>query len=169
MIRIQQTSMKSAPSPTRSIAARIGNGRKTLAQRLRTVGSPKVDFSDTVGKVMMRRCCCMSWDWALPLTRCPRAATPCGLRLTGGNAVTDMNIFTPGPYSRTSSRMSGSTFAAFRTRSCTIRASTISRTAAARLMCNSSMRWTTRSSSWAMAAIAGELPQATAPARTRSK
>ena len=47
--------MKSAPSPTHSIAARIGNGRKTMAQRLRTAGSPKADFSNTVGKATMRR------------------------------------------------------------------------------------------------------------------
>jgi hypothetical protein len=45
-----------------------------------------------------------------------------------------------------------------------VKASTISRTAVARLMCNNSTRWTTHSSSPAMAAIAGELPRATAPA-----
>ena len=43
--------MKSAPSPTRSIAARIGNGRKTVAQRLRIAGSPRADLSNTVGQV----------------------------------------------------------------------------------------------------------------------
>jgi hypothetical protein len=56
----------------------------------------------------------------------------------------------------TSSRMSGSTFAASGTPSCATRASTTSRTAAARLMCSSSMRSTTLSGSMTMAAIAGE-------------
>ena len=169
LTRIRPTRLKSAPSPTRSIAARIGNGRKTAAHWSRTDGSPKADFSNTVGKATMRRCCSISWGWARPLIRCPRAATPRGLRLTGGNTFTDMNIFTPGRCSRTSSRMSGLTFAAFRTRSCASRASTISRTAVAPLMCNNSTRWTIRSSLPAMAAIAGELPRATVPAQTRSK
>src|ERR1039457_255696 len=53
------TSMKSATSPKRSIAARTGNGRRTVAQRLRTAGSPKADFSNAVGKATMRRCCCI--------------------------------------------------------------------------------------------------------------
>ena len=105
-------------SPTGSTAAPTGNGRKTAARRLRTAGNPKADSSNTVGKATTRQCCCISWDWARPLTRCPKAATPRGFRLTDGNTVTDMTIFTPGRCSRTSSRTSGSIFAAFRTRSC---------------------------------------------------
>ena len=134
---------------------RLEMGTRRGAHWLRTAGSPKADFLNTVGKATMRRCCCIPWDWARPLIRCPRAATPRGLRRTGGNTFTDMITFTPGRCSRTSSRISGSIFAAFRTRSCASRASTISRTAVALRMCNNSTRWTTRSSSPAMAAIAG--------------
>ena len=80
-----------------------------------------------------------------------------------GTLLTDMNIFTPGRYSRTSSRISGSIFAAFRTRSCATRASTISRTAGAPLMCSNSTRSTTRSSSQAMAGIAGGITASDGP------
>ena len=32
------------------------------AQRSRTAGNPKADFSNIVGKATTRRCCCISWD-----------------------------------------------------------------------------------------------------------
>ena len=157
------------PSPSSSISVRIGHGRRTVAIRLRTDGRPNTGFSSTVGKVTMRRCCCMFWGSHRPSIPSPRVATPNGLRRTGGNTVTDMNTSTQGRCSRTSFRMSGLIFVEFRTRSCASRGWTISRIAVARRMCNNGTRWTTRSSSMAMVGIHGELPRATAPAPTRSK
>jgi hypothetical protein len=79
---------------------------------------PEAASSTTGGKATTRRCCCISWGSARRLIRCPRAATQRGLPLTGGNTVTDRNICTPGRYLPISSRMSGLTFAVFRTPSC---------------------------------------------------
>src|SRR5450759_2849813 len=101
------TSLKSAHSLTRSTGAWIGNGRKITAQRLRMVGSPKADFSHTVGKATMRRCSYIHWDLVRLPIRYPRAATQLGLPPTSGSTVTDMTIFTPGHYSPTSSHISG--------------------------------------------------------------
>jgi hypothetical protein len=86
-----------------------------------------------------------------------------------GSTVTDMSTFTPGRCSRTSSHIYGLIFAASRMRSCASKVSTISKTAVARRMSNNNLRWTTRTSSPAIAAIAGESPLATAPAPRGSR
>jgi hypothetical protein len=115
-------------------AARGHDGRCEATER--TAGRPKAAFSNTDGKATMRRCCCMYWGSARPLIPYRRRATQPGAPRTNGSAFTDRSISTPGRCSSTSSRMSGSTFAGFRTPSCARKAATISRTAAALGTCS---------------------------------
>ena len=45
----------------------------------------------------MRRCCCISWGWDRPIILCPRAATPRGLRPTGGSSCHGYDYLYAGP------------------------------------------------------------------------
>ena len=153
----------------RFIGAPIGNGRKTMATPSHTAGNRKAVFSSTAGKVTTRRCCSTYWDLARRPIHCPKAAMRRGLQLTNGNTVTDLTIFTPGRYSRTSSRISGLIFVVFGMHSCVPKALIISRTAAVRPMCSNNTPSTIRSNLPAIVLVAGALPPARARVPTPSK
>jgi len=165
LTRIQPTSMKSAPLPTRSIAARIGSGRKTGAAMLTHGWKPESGFLKYRWEGYDEAMLLYILGLGSPDHPLPESATQRGLRRTGGNTVTDMNTFTPDRCSRTNSRISGSIFAKFRMSLLRVRGSTISRIAAARRMSNNSTRWTTRSSSRVMARVCWGITASDDPVR----
>ena len=101
-----------------------------------------------VGKATTRLCCYKCWGWGHRLIQCPRVAVLRGPPLVGRGTLLWAGIYLRWVVIYPSSfRMSGSISVEFRMRTCVRKASTISRTAAARRMHNNRRPSTIHSSS----------------------